>query len=61
MSTWIHMILANFRTVMRNLRTDDRGYATETVLVTALLVALALAVLAIIVIKVTEKANGINL
>jgi hypothetical protein len=39
----------------------DAGYSTETVLVTALLVVAALAIIAIIVAKVTAKANGINL
>jgi hypothetical protein len=39
----------------------EAGYSTETVLVTALLVVLALAVIAILVAKVTSKANGINL
>ena len=42
-------------------REPDAGYSTETVLVTALLVVAALAVIAIIVAKVTAKANGINL
>jgi hypothetical protein len=42
-------------------REPDAGYSTETVLVTALLVVMALAVIAIIVAKVTAKANGINL
>jgi hypothetical protein len=39
----------------------DAGYSTETVLVTALLVVLAVAVIAIIAVKVTEKANSIDL
>ncbi|TQS42811.1 hypothetical protein [Cryptosporangium phraense] len=39
----------------------DGGYSTETVLVTALLVALAIAVLGIIAAKVLAKANSINL
>lgn len=39
----------------------DAGYSTETVLVTALLVVAALAVIAIIASKVTEKANGITM
>jgi hypothetical protein len=39
----------------------EAGYSTETVLVTALLVVAALALIAIIVAKVTAKANGINL
>ncbi len=46
-------------TVVRE--TKDGGYSTEAVLVTALLVVLALAVIAIIAAKVTSKANGIDL
>lgn len=42
-------------------REPDAGYSTETVLVTALLVLAALAVVAIVVAKVTEKANGITM
>ena len=42
-------------------REPEAGYSTETVLVTALLVVAALAIIAIIVTKVTTKANGINL
>ena len=42
-------------------RTRDAGYTTETVVVTALLVALAIAAIAIIVAKVLDKANGLNL
>jgi hypothetical protein len=42
-------------------RDPEAGYSTETVLVTALLVAAALAVIAIIIAKVTEKATGITL
>ena len=42
-------------------RTGDGGYSTETVLVTALLVALAIVVVGIIAVKVTGKANSINL
>jgi hypothetical protein len=41
--------------------TRDAGYTTETVVVTALLVALAIAAIAIIVSKVLDKANGLNL
>ncbi len=41
--------------------TKDGGYSTEAVLVTALLVVLALAVIAVIATKVTGKANEINL
>lgn len=42
-------------------RQSDAGYSTETVLVTALLVAAALVIIAIIIAKVTSKANGIQL
>lgn len=42
-------------------RNPDAGYSTETVLVTALLAVAALAVVAVIVAKVTAKANGITL
>ena len=42
-------------------RTRIAGYTTETVVVTALLVALAIAAVAIIVAKVLAKANGLNL
>ena len=42
-------------------REPEAGYSTETVLVTALLVAGALVIIAIIIAKVTAKANGINL
>jgi hypothetical protein len=39
---------------------DEAGYTTETIVVTALLVVLALTVLGIIAAKVIFKANGIN-
>jgi len=42
-------------------RQPEAGYSTETVLVTALLVVAALAVIAIVIAKVTDKANGITL
>jgi hypothetical protein len=41
--------------------TKDGGYSTEAVVVTAVLVALALVVLGIVAVKVTTKANSINL
>jgi hypothetical protein len=61
MFTEAQILLTRFRAELARLRHDERGYSTEAVVVTALLAALALAVLAIIVAKVTEKANGINL
>ena len=45
----------------RALRADpDAGYSTETVIVTALLAALALTAVGIIVAKVVAKANSIT-
>lgn len=42
-------------------RNPDAGYTTETVVVIALLVAMALAAIAIITAKVLAKANSLNL
>jgi hypothetical protein len=50
---------ALIRAVRRRLG-DDAGYTTETVIVTALLAAAALTVIAIIVAKILGAANGIN-
>jgi len=44
---------------LREARDDDRGMTTETVIITAALAALALAVTVIIVAKVTNKAESI--
>ena len=41
--------------------TSDAGYTTEYVLVTGLVILMAIAVVAIIVAKVTGAANAINL
>jgi hypothetical protein len=45
---------------LKELRSDDRGMTTETVIITAALAALAIAVTTIIVIKVTNEANSID-
>jgi hypothetical protein len=45
---------------LQDARRDERGMTTETVIITAVLAALALAATAIIVAKVTAKANSIN-
>ncbi len=61
------VLLTHIRANITQLRTEirenpDAGYSTETVVVTALLVALALAVIGdIIYNKVLSKANGISL
>ncbi len=41
------------------IRCDERGETTEKVIITAIFAALALAVGAIIILKVTNKANSI--
>lgn len=57
--TWLIGRIAEGR---RRLREEpDAGYSTEAVLVTALLVVLAVVVIAIIAMKVTEKADSIQL
>jgi hypothetical protein len=62
MRTYRTMLFATLRARIDELRRNpDAGYTTETVVVTALLIVAALAVVAIIVGKVTAKANGINL
>ena len=57
MALWI-ILKARWELVRRE---PDAGYSTETVLVTALLVVIALAVIAVVAAKVTAKANGIDL
>ena len=52
--------VATIRSRIAEIRADERGYTSETVLVTALLVAGAIAVMAIIVAAVTRKANEIG-
>ncbi len=47
------------RVEVDRVRRDERGMTTETVIITAILAALALAVGAIIVVKVTSKAESI--
>jgi hypothetical protein len=62
MSATITYLAAELRHRWHAVRdTKDGGYSTEAVLVTALLVVLAGAVITIIALKVTNKANGINL
>jgi hypothetical protein len=52
----------HLRTSWRELkRNPDAGYASEAVLVTALLILGAIIVIGIIVAKVTSKANQIDL
>ncbi len=58
----ITYLTAQIRRRWRAVRaTGDGGYSTEVVLVTALLVTLAIVVIGIIALKVSNKANSINL
>jgi hypothetical protein len=47
--------------ILRVLEDDDRGEITTTVIVTALMAVLAIALIAIIAAKLTAKANSIDL
>ena len=58
---FLRIAVAVLRDRLTRLRGSDAGYTTETVVVIALLVALAIAVMAIITVKVIAKANSINL
>lgn len=49
------------RRLWSRVHTPDSGYSTETVLVTALLVMLAVAALAVLTSKVLAKVNSIDL
>ncbi|MCI2420083.1 hypothetical protein MOQ72_21815 [Saccharopolyspora sp. K220] len=60
MLSYIPLVFATVRARIAEIRADERGYSTETVLVTALLVAAALAVMAIIIAAVTRKAGEIG-
>ncbi|PNE38176.1 MULTISPECIES: hypothetical protein [Streptomyces] len=58
--TLTRLLRAHLAEVRQHAR-SDAGYTTETVLITALLVILALSVVGIIVAKVTAKAKAIDL
>jgi hypothetical protein len=59
----LKLLAARLRTKVTELRRApaDAGYTTETVIVTALLVALCIAAMAIIAAKVKNKANVLDL
>ncbi|MHB6910177.1 hypothetical protein [Streptomyces sp. DB-54] len=60
--TMARLLRAHLAEVRQHARArGDAGYTTETVLITALLVILALSVVGIIVAKVTAKAKAIDL
>jgi len=61
MFTEVQILLTHLRAEFERLRRDESGYSTEAVLVTALLVAIAIAVIGIIAVKVAQKADSIDL
>ena len=62
LSGYIRLAAAVLRGRLAQARRDgEAGYTTETVVVIALLVALAIAAIAIITAKVLAKANSLNL
>lgn len=61
MLTSIILLWGCVREQAHRLRHDQRGYTTETVLVTAALVVLALFVIGVLVKVVIDKANSIEM
>lgn len=61
MLTPFFLLWAYLREQAHRLRHDQRGYTTETVLVTAALVVLALLVVGVLVKVVVAKANSIEM
>lgn len=64
MEPFVHRLLSSIRskaTRLREIARSDAGYSTETVIITALLVGLGIAAVAVITTKVMSKARGINL
>jgi hypothetical protein len=58
---YLRILATVLRARLAQARGNDGGYTTETVVVIALLVALAIAAIAIITTKVLAKANSLNL
>ena len=62
MTELVQMMITELRTRSRPLRDEpDAGYSTETVLVTALLVLLAITVVAVLAAKIMAKVQEIQL
>ena len=58
---YLRILVTVLRARLAQARGNDGCYTTETVVVIALLVALAIAAIAIITTKVLAKANSLNL
>ena len=56
----VYFLAARLRARLAEARSEERGMTTETVIITAVLAGLAIAATAIIVQKVTSKANSIR-
>ncbi len=61
LGAYLRILASVLRARLTQARHSDGGYTTETVVVIALLVALAIAAIAIITTKVLAKAHGLNL
>ena len=59
--SYLRILASVLKARLAQARDNDAGYTTETVVVIALLVALAIAAIAIITAKVLAKANSLNL
>jgi hypothetical protein len=57
---YLHYLVTRMRTRLHEVANDERGEAMEKVIITAIFAALAIAVGAIIVARVTDKANSIQ-
>lgn len=61
MLTNISILWTRMRAYVHRLHRDEGGYTSETVLVTAMLIALALVVIGILVAVVTSKVHSIQM
>lgn len=60
-TAWIRYLLGALRARLAAARRDEAGYTTETILVTALLAAAALAAIGYLVSLIIAKAHSITL
>ena len=59
MFTEVQILVVYIKAGLERLRSDDRGYSTEFVVGTALLVSATIAAVAFIVAKIIQKAQSI--
>jgi hypothetical protein len=57
---YLHYLVTRLRSQLSQVAHDERGEVMEKVIITAIFAALAIAVGAIIVARVTDKANSIQ-